>query len=214
MKAKVVDKDKIVELYINKGMSLDEVAEILSVSRSTLSRKMLYLNIPTRTISESKTGKPSGKKGALLKESEVDKEAMHKAYYEDMLSLRELEAKFSITFRTLKKLFNKWGWEIRDHKVQVTYHNQTRKRGKNYGKQNKNYHYIYVKVAFDNYPPVCYICGYDKHKEALEVHHIDEDRSNNEPENLRLLCPTCHKEITLGLRPNFPKKLPKKKIKG
>jgi transposase-like protein len=214
MKAKILDKDKIVELYVDKGMSLDEVAEILSVSRSTLSRKMLYFGIHTRTISESKTGKPSGKKGALLKESDIDKEAIYKAYFEDMSSLRELELKFSITFKTLKKLFAKWGWEVRDHKVQLTHHNQTKKKGKNHGKQNKNYHYIYVKVAFEHYPAKCHICGYDKHREVLEVHHIDEDRSNNEPDNLRLLCPTCHREITLGVRPNFPKRLPTKKIKG
>ena len=27
---------------------------------------------------------------------------------------------------------------------------------------------------------------------VLEVHHIDGDRTHNQPENLQLLCPNCH----------------------
>lgn len=32
----------------------------------------------------------------------------------------------------------------------------------------------------------------------FEIHHIDEDPSNNEITNLILLCPTCHSKITKG----------------
>lgn len=32
----------------------------------------------------------------------------------------------------------------------------------------------------------------------FEIHHIDEDPSNNEINNLLLLCPTCHSKITKG----------------
>lgn len=27
---------------------------------------------------------------------------------------------------------------------------------------------------------------------VLEIHHVDGDRTNNNPKNLRLLCPNCH----------------------
>lgn len=30
----------------------------------------------------------------------------------------------------------------------------------------------------------------------FEIHHIDEDHSNNEMDNLILLCPTCHAKVT------------------
>ena len=30
------------------------------------------------------------------------------------------------------------------------------------------------------------------------VHHIDENREHNELNNLTILCPTCHRKITLG----------------
>lgn len=50
----------------------------------------------------------------------------------------------------------------------------------------------------------CSWCGYnDKHPETgepiLDVDHIDGDPTNNHPENLRVLCPNCHrKTITHG----------------
>jgi hypothetical protein len=34
----------------------------------------------------------------------------------------------------------------------------------------------------------CAVCGADR----PQVHHIDEDPSNNEPLNLLPLCPNCH----------------------
>lgn len=33
----------------------------------------------------------------------------------------------------------------------------------------------------------------------LEVHHIDENRSNNEITNLIILCPICHRYISLSI---------------
>jgi 5-methylcytosine-specific restriction endonuclease McrA len=57
----------------------------------------------------------------------------------------------------------------------------------------------YRRNAFKSYPNKCCICGYDEEIQILEVHHLDEDRSNNNINNLRILCPNCHKKITLHL---------------
>lgn len=41
----------------------------------------------------------------------------------------------------------------------------------------------------------CVSCGYTEwlgHPIPLELDHIDGDAGNNIPDNLRLLCPTCH----------------------
>jgi len=38
----------------------------------------------------------------------------------------------------------------------------------------------------------CIKCGYDKEPKILGVHHIDENRKNNELSNLMVLCPNCH----------------------
>ena len=39
----------------------------------------------------------------------------------------------------------------------------------------------------------CERCGYNKH-EILQIHHKDRNRSNNNLDNLQLICPNCHYE--------------------
>ena len=200
MKAKNIPIEELKELYVDNKLTLDEVANVLGVSRTTVRQKLIKYQIPIRGISQAKKGRSNGQTGLLKRE--LDKDSIYTDYYSNNMSMRSICIKYKVAMDTLRKNFNAWGWDIRPKEIQATIHNKEHKRGKNYGKQNKNYHYIYTKVAFSNYPPICCICGYKKHREALEVHHIDGDRSNNEVSNLRILCPTCHKEITLGLREN------------
>lgn len=61
-----------------------------------------------------------------------------------------------------------------------------------------NSHSTYRKRALQAYPHKCLVCGWDEDERILEVHHIDENREHNEVENLCILCPTCHRKITLG----------------
>jgi hypothetical protein len=56
----------------------------------------------------------------------------------------------------------------------------------------------YRKLAFTHYPPFCAHCGYGI-PDVLEVAHIDCNRANNEPSNLVILCPNCHKMHDLDL---------------
>ncbi len=46
----------------------------------------------------------------------------------------------------------------------------------------------------------CTLCGYDEFVEALQVHHKDRNRHNNERYNLVVLCPICHYLIHRGLK--------------
>lgn len=52
----------------------------------------------------------------------------------------------------------------------------------------------YRKIAFRHHPARCNRCGYNRHIPVLRVHHIDRNRKNGKPENLEILCPTCHEE--------------------
>lgn len=58
----------------------------------------------------------------------------------------------------------------------------------------------YREKAFRENPPICKGCGYKAHRDVLEVHHRDKDRTNNTVANLVLLCPTCHSEVHKGHR--------------
>ena len=55
-------------------------------------------------------------------------------------------------------------------------------KGNNISKQ-------YRTICFIHHKKECVICGEDK---IIAVHHLDEDKSNNDPENLIPLCPTHH----------------------
>jgi 5-methylcytosine-specific restriction endonuclease McrA len=50
----------------------------------------------------------------------------------------------------------------------------------------------YRKIALSFYENKCVKCGYTKVPEILQVHHIDHNRSNNNLNNLQILCPNCH----------------------
>ena len=56
----------------------------------------------------------------------------------------------------------------------------------------------YRTLAFRSYPHKCKVCGWNEDERILEVHHIDGNRENNNIDNLCILCPTCHRKITLN----------------
>ena len=50
----------------------------------------------------------------------------------------------------------------------------------------------YRSTCFYHHKKKCVVCDEER---VLDVHHFDEDRSNNSPENLIPLCPTHHRYI-------------------
>lgn len=56
----------------------------------------------------------------------------------------------------------------------------------------------YRELAFRTYEHKCACCDWHEDIRILEVHHIDGDRENNDISNLVILCPNCHRKITLG----------------
>lgn len=68
-------------------------------------------------------------------------------------------------------------------------------RPSHYGNIN-NIKTEYRAYALKYYGEKCSVCGFDEDAALIEVHHIDEDRSNNTIENLIPLCALCHKKLT------------------
>ncbi len=48
---------------------------------------------------------------------------------------------------------------------------------------------FYRTIAFQHYPKMCVVCGFNK---VVAVHHINEDNTDNRPQNLVVLCPNHH----------------------
>ena len=76
----------------------------------------------------------------------------------------------------------------------TTKNNTLFKSGENHPSYKGN---DYRQKAFEHFEHQCVVCGYNEDVRILEVHHIDENHSNNELNNLCILCPNCHRKITL-----------------
>ena len=50
----------------------------------------------------------------------------------------------------------------------------------------------YRTIALQHWKKECTICGFDK---IVAIHHIDENKKNNDPNNLMPLCPNHHEMI-------------------
>ena len=53
----------------------------------------------------------------------------------------------------------------------------------------------YYRNLFTEAELVCSRCGYDEFSCAVEIHHKDKDRTNNDKENLIPLCACCHRGL-------------------
>ena len=69
-------------------------------------------------------------------------------------------------------------------------------RPEHYGKIDQMTISNYRKKAFYNFEHKCAICGWNEDESILEVHHIDQNRQNNQLSNLIILCPICHRKLT------------------
>lgn len=70
----------------------------------------------------------------------------------------------------------------------------------------------YRKTAYAHYQRRCCFCGFREYPGVLVVHHVDGDHSNNDPENLSVVCPTCHaiQHLLMGAKhlPSLGRKKP------
>lgn len=84
----------------------------------------------------------------------------------------------------------------REHKdlAQRIEHGFTEMWPSHYNTGNRDYR----TFAFRYLLHKCSVCGWAEDEDILEVHHIDQDRNNNNLDNLLILCPICHRKITLG----------------
>lgn len=62
-------------------------------------------------------------------------------------------------------------------------------------KSLKHGKYVDYRRNFSAEEMKCARCGYDEFPMCVDVHHIDENHFNNDPSNLILLCPSCHRAL-------------------
>jgi len=60
---------------------------------------------------------------------------------------------------------------------------------------------VSARVLFES-DRICCIC---RQKRPVQIHHMDENPANNDPENLAVLCLDCHRDTQI--RGGFDRKL-------
>lgn len=63
---------------------------------------------------------------------------------------------------------------------------------KHYGSGSSSYRIR----ALNEFNPICNRCGYSEDDRMLDVHHLDNNRLNNDLSNLEVLCVWCHAQET------------------
>lgn len=138
----------------------------------------------------------------MPKESKIDLDRLYDLYVLQGLSGRECASILGVSKSSVSAQTKKNGWSRPKNQHVDEYgrfikKDQTLPAPDQWGENNPNWNggkadHTYRRIAFENHPNHCYHC---KTIENLEVHHIDRDRGNNTPENLRVVCTHCHRVI-------------------
>ncbi len=146
-----LDKDYIDFLYWEKGRSQSNIARFLNISQHKICSFMRYHNIKRRTNSEANIGErhrfygkhhteESRRRISEVKKAQdlgvkLDKDLIHKLYWEESLSHRKIGKKFGVSRETIRLFMNTNNIPIKDA-------NSTGK---------DSYHYIHLdkEVVYD-----------------------------------------------------------------
>lgn len=63
---------------------------------------------------------------------------------------------------------------------------------------------VYRETCFSEHGSECVVCGSGG---DVIAHHVNGDRADNSPENLRPMCTSCHAEVHHGNIPEWSKKV-------
>ena len=111
-------------------------------------------------------------------------------------SLKKLDTHIIVT-HVDERSVHEGGWRSVPHAMQVWRLVLAGAKNHNFKDGLSNYR---VNFYRDNpQQRFCEICGGDQH---LVIHHLDRNRKNNNPENLVMVCRSCHAKVH-GLASNL-----------
>ena len=200
MNIKIIPKNLLVNLYVEKKKSMPEITKLLNFSYTCVRNNLLRYNIEIRSMEEATLGKNIGNKRPDLARFN---------------RLRNYEGKNSPNYidgRCLKKYYCKdcgkeisitsalygegYCWVCAHVGVRnFNYVDGKSSERNNYPSEFNNKLKEQIRKR-DNY--TCQLCGMIEEEHLilygvnLSIHHIDYDKENNEEDNLVSTCNQCH----------------------
>lgn len=195
-KVKPYTKKEVFEKVYQETKSLVLVAKHFNISSDTALRWKQRHNIDT-ILGVSEEGKQIINKNKPY----TNKEWLEQAYSE--YTIQEIANMLNVHVCTIQDWIKRHNIKTRTVAEQRAFKsgNGNRTIYSNYTKEFSKENYM------DNIPKYlpqtirkkivemvgeCQSCGYT---EVLDLHHIDEDRTNNHPNNHAILCPNCHAKV-------------------
>lgn len=103
------DENWLKNMYIDKRLSITQIATESNVSPTTIQKYLLKYNIKTRTISEANKGKYNG---AWIDNPIKDIELLYQEYVINELSFKEIAEKYSTSKKTIARYIKKYNVPI------------------------------------------------------------------------------------------------------
>jgi len=189
-----MNKNLLIKLYIQKKKSICSIAKLLKVSHSTIHRKMIKYNIPRRTNWKHMVGKKRPKFAKKL--SNLMKGQKYTQQRKKNIS-KGVKRFFKNNSDKIRKGPKNgcWGKKFPEHSKRMKGNKNPAWNG---GSSFEPYPLGWNKTFKeqiryrDGYK--CQLCGCPEIESGrrLDIHHIDYNKKNIQPDNLISLCNKCH----------------------
>ncbi len=199
-------KEELEDLYCNKKLSQKQLAYILGIKSEITLRKLLHkYNIDTNK------NKLIAKSTKQNMSNEEFKQYLENLYFNEDFSINKISQKLNVCSTTIRKYFIKYNIPLFNQKESAKIFYSGSKNNKwNGGKAISSHGYI--QILMPNHP-YCDIRGYVyEHRLVMEkhlgrylspneiVHHLDENKTNNSIENLKIMTNEEHIKLHMANR--------------
>jgi excisionase family DNA binding protein len=163
------------------GASLSELADAFETSMTTVCDVLDRCGVARRPSGKHNKPKQSKAWPTLMQDGWLERE-----YTEERKSISVIAGQLGCSMITVRRA-------LEEKQVPIRW-GSAAKRGPTKARKLTHRHSLQIRKQF----PACALCA---RSEDLEVHHRDGDRTNDNPENLVVLCRDCHAIAEWFIRP-------------